>query len=59
MVNELEKDFIKKKMKNYKQAFMVEAKHKRQTQQEMNKLQRDMKYQVNEEKADTESKIAM
>ncbi|RDZ07121.1 hypothetical protein C3744_28140 [Priestia megaterium] len=37
----------------------VEAKHKHQTQQEMNELQRDMKYQVEEEKADTESKIAM
>ncbi|MFE8064644.1 hypothetical protein [Priestia aryabhattai] len=59
LVNELEKDFVKKKMKNYEKAITVEAKHKRQTQQEMNELQRDMKYQVNEEKADTESKIAM
>ncbi|NGY85178.1 hypothetical protein F6Y05_01585 (plasmid) [Bacillus megaterium] len=37
----------------------IEAKQKRQIQQEMNELQRDMKYQVDEEKADTESKIAM
>lgn len=59
LVNDLEKQFVKKKMKNYEQAIMVEAKHKRQTQQEMNELQRDMKYQVEEEKADTESKIAM
>ncbi|MDH2364122.1 hypothetical protein [Priestia megaterium] len=59
LVNELEKDFVKKKMKNYEKAITVEAKHKRQTQQEVNELQRDMKYQVNEEKADTESKIAM
>ncbi|WP_456364858.1 hypothetical protein C1N73_32425 (plasmid) [Priestia aryabhattai] len=59
LVNELEKDFVKKKMKNYEKAIKVEAKHKRQTQQEMNELQRDMKYQVQEEKADTESKIAM
>ncbi|MDF2014656.1 hypothetical protein [Priestia megaterium] len=59
LVNDLEKQFVKKKMKNYEKAIMVEAKHKRQTQQEMNELQRDMKYQVDEEKADTESKIAM
>ncbi|MFF2444392.1 hypothetical protein [Priestia megaterium] len=59
LVNDLEKQFVKKKMKNYEKAIMVEAKHKRQTQQEVNELQRDMKYQVNEEKADTESKIAM
>jgi hypothetical protein len=59
LVNELEKDFVKKKMKNYEKEITVEAKHKRQTQQEMNELQRDMKYQVQEEKADTESKIAM
>jgi hypothetical protein len=59
LVNELEKQFVKQKMKNYEKAIMVEAKHKRQTQQEMNELQRDMKYQVDEEKADTESKIAM
>ncbi|MEH7554204.1 hypothetical protein V7165_02315, partial [Priestia megaterium] len=59
LVNDLEKQFVKKKMKNYEKAITVEAKHKRQTQQEMNELQRDMKYQVNEEKADTESKIAM
>ncbi|MCU7741366.1 hypothetical protein [Priestia megaterium] len=59
LVNELEKDFVKKKMKNYEKATKVEVKHKRQTQQEMNELQRDMKYQVQEEKADTESKIAM
>ncbi|MEH7291502.1 hypothetical protein V7134_14110 [Priestia megaterium] len=59
LVNDLEKQFVKKKMKNYEKAIMVEAKHKRQTQQEMNELQRDMKYQVEEEKADTESKIAM
>ncbi|WP_455931432.1 hypothetical protein [Priestia aryabhattai] len=38
---------------------MVETEHKRQTQQEMNELQRDMKYQVEEEKADTKSKIAI
>ncbi|MFF2597394.1 hypothetical protein ACFVSZ_29215 [Priestia megaterium] len=59
LVNDLEKQFVKKKMKNYEKAIKVEAKHKRQTQQEMNELQRDMKYQVQEEKADTESKIAM
>ncbi|QTL52779.1 hypothetical protein [Priestia aryabhattai] len=59
LVNELEKDFAKKKMKNYEKAITVETKHKRQTQQEMNELQRDMKYQVEEEKADTESKLAM
>ncbi|WP_341285044.1 hypothetical protein [Priestia megaterium] len=59
LVNDLEKQFVKKKMKNYEKAIRVEAKHKRQTQQEMNELQRDMKYQVEEEKADTESKIAM
>ncbi|MEH7313788.1 hypothetical protein, partial [Priestia megaterium] len=59
LVNELEKQFVKKKMKNYEKAIMVEAKYKRQTQQEMNELQRDMKYQVDEEKTDTESKIAM
>ncbi|MBX9971092.1 hypothetical protein H7K06_26595 [Priestia aryabhattai] len=59
LVNDLEKQFVKKKIKNYEKAIMVEAKHKRQTQQEMNELQRDMKYQVEEEKADTESKIAM
>jgi len=59
LVNDLEKKFVKKKMKNYEKAITVEAKHKRQTQQEMNELQRDMKYQVIEEKADTESKIAM
>ncbi|MFE3892926.1 hypothetical protein ACFX4Y_25100 [Priestia sp. YIM B13446] len=59
LVNDLEKDFVKEKMKNYEKAIKVEAKHKRQTQQEMNELQRDMKYQVQEEKADTESKIAM
>ncbi|WP_244658347.1 hypothetical protein [Priestia megaterium] len=59
LVNELEKQSVKKKMKNYEKAITVEAKHKRQTQQEMNELQRDMKYQVDEEKADTESKIAM
>ncbi|MEH7520921.1 hypothetical protein [Priestia megaterium] len=59
LVNELEKQFVKQKMKNYEKAIMVEAKHKRQTQQEMNELQRDMKYQVDEEKADTESTIAM
>ncbi|MGW9102693.1 hypothetical protein ACWGPZ_28410 [Priestia megaterium] len=59
LVNDLEKQFVKKKMKNYEKAITVEAKHKRQTQQEMNELQRDMKYQVQEEKADTESKIAM
>ncbi|WP_374989385.1 hypothetical protein Q5794_28050 (plasmid) [Priestia megaterium] len=58
-MNDLEKQFVKKKMKNYEKAITVETKHKRQTQQEMNELQRDMKYQVNEEKADTESKIAM
>ncbi|WP_155008809.1 hypothetical protein, partial [Priestia megaterium] len=52
LVNDLEKQFVKKKMKNYEKAITVEAKHKRQTQQEMNELQRDMKYQVNEEKAD-------
>ncbi|MGG3196809.1 MULTISPECIES: hypothetical protein [Priestia] len=46
-------------MKNYEKAITVEAKHKRQTQQEMNELQGDMKYQVNEEKADTESKMAI
>ncbi|MDD9791864.1 hypothetical protein [Priestia megaterium] len=43
LVNGLEKDFVKKKMKNYEKAIAVEAKHKRQTQQEMNELQRDMK----------------
>jgi hypothetical protein len=59
LVNDLEKQFVKKKMKNYEKAIMVEAKHKHQTQQEVNELQSDMKYQVNEEKADTESKIAM
>ena len=59
LVNELEKDFVKKKMKNYEKAITVEAKHKRQTQQKMNELQGDMKYQVNEEKADTESKMAI
>ncbi|QDZ88598.1 hypothetical protein [Priestia megaterium] len=59
LVNDLEKQFVKKKMKNYEKAITVEAKHKRQTQQEMNELQRDVKYQVDEEKADTESKIAM
>ncbi|KML24455.1 hypothetical protein ABV89_18820 [Priestia aryabhattai] len=59
LVNDLEKDFVKEKMKNYEKAIKVEAKHKRQTQQEMNELQRDMKYQVQEGKADTESKIAM
>jgi len=59
LVNDLEKQFVKKKMKNYEKAITVEAKHKRQTQQEMNELHRDMKYQVEEEKADTESKIAM
>ena len=59
LVNDLEKDFVKKKMKNYEKAIKVEAKHKRQTQHEMDELQRDMKYQVQEEKADTESKIAM
>ncbi|MEM5003306.1 hypothetical protein [Priestia megaterium] len=59
LVNDLEKQFVKKKMKNYEKSITVEAKHKRQTQQEMNELQRDMKYQVQEEKADTESKIAM
>ncbi|MGN7233838.1 hypothetical protein ACTHQ0_29215 [Priestia megaterium] len=59
LVNDLEKDFVKEKMKNYEKAIKVEAKHKRQTQQEMNELQRDMKYQVQEEKADAESKIAM
>ncbi|MED3855345.1 hypothetical protein P4607_28915 [Priestia megaterium] len=59
LVNDLEKQFVKKKMKNYEKAITVEAKYKRQTQQEMNELQHDMKYQVNEEKADTESKISM
>ncbi|MGC9933845.1 hypothetical protein [Priestia aryabhattai] len=59
LVNDLEKQFVKKKMRNYEKAITVEVKHKRQTQQEMNELQRDMKYQVEEEKADTESKIAM
>ncbi|OZT10776.1 hypothetical protein CHN50_20275 [Priestia aryabhattai] len=59
LVNDLEKQLVKKKMKNYEKAITVEAKHKRQTQQEMNELQRDMKYQVEEEKADTESEIAM
>jgi len=29
LVNELEKDFVKKKMKNYEKAITVEAKHKR------------------------------
>ncbi|MBY0094552.1 hypothetical protein H7S74_30830 [Priestia aryabhattai] len=51
MVNDLEKQFVKKKMKNYEKAITVEAKHKRQTQQEMNELKRDMKYQVKEEKS--------
>ncbi|GAB1810907.1 hypothetical protein [Priestia megaterium] len=51
LVNDLEKQFVKKKMKNYEKAITVEAKHKRQTQQEMNELKRDMKYQVNEEKS--------
>ncbi|MEH7606449.1 hypothetical protein [Priestia megaterium] len=46
-------------MKNYEKAITLEAKHKRQTQQGMNELQRDIKYQVKEEKADTELKIAM
>jgi hypothetical protein len=50
-VNDLEKQFVKKKMKNYEKAITVEAKHKRQTQQEMNELKRDMKYQVKEEKS--------
>jgi len=59
LVNGLEKQFVKKKMKNYEKAITVEAKHKRQTQQEMNELQRDMKYQVDEERADTKSKLAM
>ena len=59
MVYGLEKQFAKKKMKNYEKAITVEAKHKRQTQQEIHELQRDMKYQVEEEKADTESKIAI
>jgi hypothetical protein len=59
LVNDLEKQLVKKKIKNYEKVITVEAKHKRQTQQEMNELQRDMKYQVDEEKADTESKIAM
>ena len=44
LVNDLEKQFVKKKMKNYEKAITVEAKHKRQTKQEMNELQRDMKY---------------
>ena len=46
-------------MKNYEKAITVEAKHKRQTQQEMNELERDRKYQVEEGKAGMESKIAV
>ncbi|MFP7736215.1 hypothetical protein ACLHDF_22975 [Priestia aryabhattai] len=46
-------------MENYEKAITVEFKHKRQTQQETNELERDMKYQVKEEKAGMESKIAM
>jgi len=59
LLNQLEKKTVKKKMQNYEKAIALEAKQKRQIQQEMNELQRDMKYQVDEEKADTESKIAM
>ncbi|MGG1073113.1 hypothetical protein ABE178_25340 [Priestia megaterium] len=53
----LEKLFVKKKMNNYEKAIALEVKHKRQSQQEMNELECDMKYQLKVGKANTESKI--
>lgn len=49
----------KKKMNNYEKAIAVEVKHKCQPQQEMNELERHMKYQLKVGKGNTESKIVI